>query len=170
MMGRRGRFFVWVAVVALILAGVPAWLALARRADDRNVLVCGYVLFTLASLVVLGLLWTTPRTAIRLRPWTSIVTIALGAAWLHAWAIAMNSAGVVESHLLMAGISVVASALTAIALIRWRRSPWWSTILGWHPVMLGGSLTLRQFLIVAIGVALTLIVARCAPASSYKSE
>jgi len=88
------RFVVWTILIAILLGGGTAWIAMLFRSGYSRsglTLFAGWTLLGVAVVALAGLLATTPRDAIKLSRTASVVIILAGTALLHAAAMFMIS-------------------------------------------------------------------------------
>ena len=90
--GRAVRLGCWIALLILLLGGHTAWL-IALRGEailhDHSLLFGGWLLGGIACLLLLVLLKTTPKTAIRTSPTTGGVIVVVGTLWLQVAAVVL---------------------------------------------------------------------------------
>ena len=72
----KARFAAWIVAILIAIAA-PLWMLLPAETSLIRMVMQGVV----ASIILLGLMQTTPPDAIRLRWHTSMLLLLLGAAW-----------------------------------------------------------------------------------------
>jgi hypothetical protein len=133
----KRRLLVWIACVVCALGGPLGAAALKSSPGGWG---WGEVLGLLGLTAFLWLLETTPADAIRLPRWLSEVVIAIGAAVL-AWVALSDALGA-----LLLGVAARVLVGVRFAIVRDRDrtqsrpnpaawSPWWATLLVWHPAL-----------------------------------
>ncbi|MFT5422886.1 MAG: hypothetical protein ACI89L_000655 [Phycisphaerales bacterium] len=126
-MTRERRFILWAAIVVVWAAA-----ALLRLGGYDGRWLVATLVQTGVMVCLLGLLWTTPTNAIRLRGPVSWAILVFGV-WLNlVCAVPIRNDAVVVAAVVLAGTVPVGVWST---VLRPGASAWWVALVGWSPAL-----------------------------------
>ena len=137
---RRLRFSLWIALVVAIPLLQILWM---RRLDaavssdrENRTLIGGCTAINALLLMVAVLLWTTPPSAIRLRPLTSFFIIVGVSVLLQLAARSILGSEDLLYRPIVALAFVGFAAVFCWVLIWKGQSPWWAVLFAWNPLVI----------------------------------